>query len=370
MSLNCGIVGLPNVGKSTLFTALTAHDVPMENYPFCTIEPNRGIVQVPDERLRKLAEIIKPQKTIPAVVEFVDIAGLVAGASRGEGLGNQFLGHIRGVGLIAHVVRCFHDPDVAHVTGDVDPVSDIETVNTELALADLETVARRREKSDRILKSTDRETVKREERMIPVLEKCAAALSQGTHARVLELSDEEHELVRELQLITMKPELYVCNVDEDAIGAAEPEAVVSVKAYAGARSASAVSLSCRIESEIALLDDDTERAAFLEDVGLEMSGLSRFVQAAYAQLGLRTFFTENGNEVRAWSFPDGIEAPAAAGLVHTDFETGFIKAEVYQCEELFELGSIAKVREAGKLRVEGRDYRVRDGDVILFRFNV
>ena len=369
MSMNCGIIGLPNVGKSTLFSALTAKSVPMENYPFCTIEPNKGIVHVADNRLNRLAEILKPEETIPAVVEFVDIAGLVEGASRGEGLGNQFLAQIREVGVIVHVVRCFVDDDVAHVTGTVDPVSDIEIVNTELALADLDTVEKRMEKNEKQLKSDNKEVAKEAREAAPVLENLALALGQATPARKMEFSIEEAAIVENLHLLTMKPQLFVCNVDEEGL-AKESELVGAVERYADGENAACLPLCCKLESEIAALEDEDERAVFLADAGLEISGLEKLVHSGYSMLGLRTFFTENGREARAWTFHVGDKAPAAAGTIHTDFEKGFIKAEVYQCEDLFTLGSVHHIKEAGKLRIEGKDYEVRDGDVILFRFNV
>lgn len=369
MSMNCGIIGLPNVGKSTLFSALTAKDVPMENYPFCTIEPNKGIVPVPDTRLYRIAEILKPIETIPAVVEFVDIAGLVEGASKGEGLGNQFLAQIREVGVIIHVVRCFSDDDVAHVTGPINPVSDIEVVNTELALADLESVEKRAEKNQKQLKSDNKDVANAARAEVPVLGQFVEALSQGNPARGVELSPEDADLIWDIHLLTMKPQLFVCNVDEEGLHQ-DNDLVKAVRAFAEREQAGCLSLCCKLEAEIAALEEEEERAIFLEDAGIEESGLVRLIRTGYNLLGLRTFFTENGREVRAWTFHVGDKAPTAAGTIHTDFERGFIKALVYQCEELFHRGSLHHIKEAGMLRIEGKDYKVQDGDVILFRFNV
>lgn len=364
MSLNCGIVGLPNVGKSTLFSALTAQQVPMENYPFCTIEPNRGIVEVPDTRLDRLEEIYKTGNLIPAIVEFVDIAGLVRGASRGEGLGNRFLAHIREVGLIIHIVRCFEEEDVSHVSGELDPVSDIEVVNLELALADLETVENRIEKNERYLRSSDKKVSSRAAAFAPVLETLRKTLADGHPVRSLGI---QHEEMAEMHLITAKPVLYVGNVDEDDIDG-ESELFRSVAAYAEKENALCLPLCCKLEAEIAALESEEERQEFLESAGLEESGLYQLVRKAYEVLGLRTFFTQNGKELRAWTFIEGETAPQAAGRIHTDFEAGFIKAEVFHCTDLLELEDVQKVKEAGKLRIEGKEYLVKDGDVILFRF--
>ena len=368
MSLNCGIVGLPNVGKSTLFAALTAKMVPMENYPFCTIEPNKGIVQVPDERLSKIAEILKPGETIPTVVEFVDIAGLVKGASKGEGLGNQFLAHIREVGVIIHVVRCFDDPDVSHISDTIDPESDIETVNIELALADLETVERRMEKNERVMKSDNKQIAREAQVLQPLLDQMRGHLSSGRPARAMAVSGDRFHLLDDLHLITMKRQVFLCNIDEQSIGT-KNRYVEAVETIAQEEGAVVLTLCGNLEAEIAMLETPEERSAFLNESGLSESGLIRLIRTAYDILGLRTFFTENGKEARAWTFHLGDKAPSAAGTIHTDFENGFIKAEVYKCEDLFTLGSVQKLREAGKLRIEGRDYEVEDGDMILFKFN-
>lgn len=369
MGLNCGIVGLPNVGKSTIFSALTSAPAEAANYPFCTIDPNVGIVNVPDERLEKISEIIVPAKKIPAVVEFVDIAGLVKGASKGEGLGNQFLSHIRQVGVIIHVVRCFEDEDITHVSGKIDPASDIETINIELALADLSTVEKRLEKSAKNLRSPDKDIVKKTTLILPALEKLRDALSEGTPARAVELTDDELEAVKELQLITMKKQMYLCNVDEAGL-TDENDYVKAVKAIAAAEETEVEVICGALEADIAALETDEEKAEFLQEAGLEESGLSRLIHKAYAALGLRTYFTAGADENRAWTFKAGALAPEAAGVIHTDFQKGFIKAEVYHCDDLFSLGSEDAIRKAGKLRQEGKNYAVKDGDVMHFKFNV
>jgi hypothetical protein len=382
MALNCGIVGLPNVGKSTIFQALTSAPAEAENYPFCTIDANVGVVPVPDGRLYRLADHVSTERVIPTTVEFVDIAGLVAGASKGEGLGNQFLARIRETGVIVHVVRCFEDPDVIHVSNQVDPVSDIETVNIELALADLDTVERRLERNKRDLRSQERDTAKRAGQLQPVLERLQELLSQGKPARLLHLSDDEAELVRELHLITRKKQLYLCNVDEDS-AATGNEYVEQVRRFVEEQNREALSmddgheragdvlvLSGRLEAEIAQLETVEERDAFLEEVGLEQSGLNRLIHTGYELLGLRTFFTLGPKEIRAWTFKLGERAPEAAGRIHSDFQRGFIRAEVYHCEELFAYGSEQKLREAGKIRLEGKAYRVQDGDCLNVKFNV
>lgn len=369
MPLNCGIVGLPNVGKSTLFSALTAAPAAAENYPFCTIDPNVGIVNVPDRRVERLAAILSPPKTIPAAVEFVDIAGLVKGASKGEGLGNQFLAQIREVGLVIHVVRCFEDEDVVHVTGAVDPVSDVETVNVELALADLQTVDRRLERIQRDLRSPQKEVAKHAETSREVLHRVREHLQEGSPARIVVLDEEEREILSELHLVTMKPQLYVCNIAEDG-SAAEGAHEGAVRELAEREGTQAVSICAELEAEIAELATAEEQQAFLEEAGLKESGLSRLVPLAYHRLGLRTFFTHNEKELRAWTYRDGSTAYDVAGIIHTDFQKGFIKAEVYHCDDLFLAGSERALREGGKLRTEGKDYLVRDGDVMLFRFNV
>lgn len=369
MSLNVGIVGLPNVGKSTIFQALTSAPAEAANYPFCTIEPNVGIVHVPDTRLDQITKLVKPQKVIPAVMEFVDIAGLVAGASKGEGLGNKFLGHIRQVSAIAHVVRCFEDSDVVHVAGKVDPLSDIEVINIELAFADLDTVEKRLNNLGKILKSHDKKLKAQATFSEPILQRLKAALEDGKPARSLDLDEEELEAINDLHLITLKKTLYVCNVDEE--GALEDNDMVSaVKKLAEAEGSSVIKICGKMESEIAQLDTLEEKREFLAELGLEHSGLDQLIKAGYDLLGLKTYFTAGEKEVRAWTFRDGMKAPQCAGIIHTDFERGFIKAEVYHCNDLFELHSEAKLKEAGKFRMEGKEYVAKDGDVMHFRFNV
>jgi GTP-binding protein YchF len=364
MSLKCGIVGLPNVGKSTLFNALTKATIAAENYPFCTIEPNVGIVEVPDARLRRIAEIARPQKVIPAVVEFVDIAGLVAGASKGEGLGNKFLANIRETDAIAHVVRCFQDPNVVHVAGKVDPVSDIETIHTELALADLESVGRQLQKNSKVAKAGgDKEA----QRLVAVLEKAQAALDAGRPARAVDWSREELAILKPLFLLTMKPTLYVANVAEH--GFADNPLLASVEAYAAKEGSPVVAVCAALEAQIADMSDE-DKKVFLADAGMAEPGLSRLIRAAYALLGLQTYFTAGPKEVRAWTVLQGATAPQAAGAIHTDFERGFIRAEVAGFEDFVSCGGEQGAKEAGKLRVEGKDYVVRDGDVMHFRFNV
>jgi GTP-binding protein YchF len=362
MSLKCGIVGLPNVGKSTLFNALTKAGIAAENYPFCTIEPNVGIVPVPDRRLDVLAGIAQPQKVVPAVVEFVDIAGLVAGASKGEGLGNKFLANIRETDAIAHVVRCFEDPNVVHVAGKIDPVSDIETINTELALADLDAVEKQLSKHEKLAQTTgDKEA----QRLVSVLRKLQQALDAGRPARTVELSKEEQAVAKPLFLLTMKPTMYVANVAEKG----SDELLEKVKAHAAKEGAPVVAISAAIEAQIADLADE-DKQVFLEDLGMAEPGLNRVIRAAYALLGLQTYFTAGPKEVRAWTIPAGATAPQAAGVIHTDFERGFIRAEVAGYDDFVAHRGEQGAKEAGKLRLEGKDYRVRDGDVIHFRFNV
>lgn len=368
MGLNCGIVGLPNVGKSTIFSALTSAPAEAANYPFCTIEPNVGVVNVPDKRLAQIAELITPQKTIPAITEFVDIAGLVKGASKGEGLGNQFLGHIRQVGVIAQVVRCFDDPNVVHVHGQVNPLEDIEVINYELSLADLETVEKRLANIDKVIKSHDKAVSTKGKILKPVLERLKGHLEEGKLARTLELEEDDLEVLRDLHLITLKKQFYVCNVDEDSLGGNEH--VEKVRKYAHDQGSDIVIICGKIESELADLETEEEKAEFRSEIGIEESGLDQLIRKGYDLLGLKTYFTAGEKEVRAWTFKEGMVAPQAAGIIHTDFERGFIKAEIYHCNDLFELKSEKLVKEKGKMRMEGKEYVVKDGDVIHFRFNV
>ena len=363
MGIQCGIVGLPNVGKSTLFNALTKAGIAAANFPFCTIEPNVGVVPVPDPRLNALAGIAKPLKVIPTAVEFVDIAGLVAGAASGEGLGNKFLAHIREVDAIAHVVRCFEHADVIHVANKVDPIADIETIDTELALADLESVDKAIARYERVAKSGDKDAKAR----IEVLGKLRTALDAGRPARSVALSDEERVLLRELFLLTMKPVLYVANVLED--GFEDNPHLDAVRARAAGEGAEVVPVSAAIEEELSQLDD-ADRDEFLKDLGLDEPGLNRVIRAAYKLLGLQTYFTAGEKEVRAWTVKAGATAPQAAAVIHTDFEKGFIRAETIAYDDYIRYKGEAGAREAGRLRLEGKEYRVQEGDVLHFRFNV
>jgi GTP-binding protein YchF len=363
MAIKCGIVGLPNVGKSTLFNALTAAEIPAENYPFCTIEPNVGIVQVPDPRLDVLSGIVKPLKTIPTTMEFVDIAGLVAGASKGEGLGNQFLGNIRETNAVAHVVRCFEDDDVTHVSGAIDPIDDIETINTELSLADLESVEKQLFKAEKTAKTAEKEAIVYRD----LLKRVRDHLDQGAPLRSMILNDNEKAKLRDLHLITAKPVMYIANVDES--GMENNRHLDAVRDFARADGAEVVAICAAIEAEIALLDD-ADKADFLADLGQNEPGLNRVIRCGYRLLGLQTYFTAGVKEVRAWTTKVGATAPRAAAEIHTDFERGFIRAEVISYDDFVKGNGEHGAKEAGRLRLEGKEYIVQEGDVMHFRFNV
>lgn len=366
MVLRAGIVGLPNVGKSTLFNAITQAGAEAANYPFCTIDPNVGVVEVPDERLDKLTELVVPNKTVPTAFEFVDIAGLVRGASKGEGLGNKFLAHIREVDAIVHVVRCFEDENVTHVDGKINPVSDIQTINLELILADLESIEKKIDRSRKNIKNGDKKVALE----VEVLERVKEALYNDMPARSIELSEDDLAIIRDLHLLTLKPVLYAANVSEDGVAdAANNPYVQQVQEFAAAENAAVVPISAKVESEIAELDGE-DKAMFLEELGLAESGLNLLIKAAYRLLGLYTYFTAGVQEVRAWTIINGTKAPQAAGVIHTDFERGFIRAEVVSYDDLVAAGSMNGAKERGQLRLEGKEYIVKDGDVMHFRFNV
>jgi GTP-binding protein YchF len=366
MALTAGIVGLPNVGKSTLFNAITKAGAESANYPFCTIDPNVGIVEVPDERLVKLTEMVTPKKTIPTAFEFTDIAGIVKGASKGEGLGNKFLSHIREMDAICQVVRCFDDENITHVSGKVDPIDDIEVINLELILADLESVDKRLARVVKLAKQKDKDAAAEHDVLVIVKE----ALEADKPARSIEFTDDQQKIVKQLHLLTAKPMLYVANVSEEEIS--DPsgnEHVQKVRGYAEGEGSELIVICAKVEEEIAELDDD-EKAMFLEELGIEQSGLDQLIKAAYSLLGLATYFTAGVQEVRAWTFRHGMKAPQCAGIIHTDFERGFIRAETVSYDDLVANGSMTAAKEAGRVRLEGKEYVMKDGDVVHFRFNV
>ena len=366
MALQCGIVGLPNVGKSTLFNCLSNAKAQAANFPFCTIEPNVGVITVPDERLTKLAELVKPQRVVPNTIEIVDIAGLVKGASKGEGLGNQFLGNIRNTDAIIHVLRCFDDGNVVHVDGSVDPVRDKEIIDTELQLKDLDTVAKRLQKVEKQAKTGNDKEAKRSYEVLSVVK---SHLESGKSARTAAITKEDFEFISDLSLLTVKPILYVCNVDEASVNTGNVY-VDRVRQAIKEEDAGLLIISAQIESEIAQLESYDERLLFLEDLGLDESGVNKLIRAAYKLLNLATYFTAGVQEVRAWTIETGFTAPQAAGVIHTDFEKGFIRAEVIKYNDFVQYGSEAAVKDAGKLSVEGKGYIVQDGDIMHFRFNV
>ncbi|PWE01355.1 redox-regulated ATPase YchF [Marinilabilia rubra] len=366
MALQCGIVGLPNVGKSTLFNCLSNAKAQSANFPFCTIEPNVGVITVPDHRLVQLEKLVNPQRVVPTTVEIVDIAGLVKGASKGEGLGNKFLANIRETDAIIHVLRCFEDENVTHVDGTIDPVRDKDVIDMELQLKDLETVESRISKTEKMAKTSKDPDAKR---LLDVLLKYKDALESGKSARVVELSDQEKQIAKELYLLTNKPIMYVCNVDESAVVSGNQH-VAAVKEAVKNENARVLVIAAQTEAEIAELETFEERQMFLEDLGLKESGVSKLIRLAYELLELKTFFTAGEKEVRAWTFPAGALAPQAAGVIHTDFEKGFIRAEVIKYNDFTNLGSEQACKEAGKIHVEGKEYEVQDGDVMHFRFNV
>ncbi len=366
MALQVGIVGLPNVGKSTLFNALTRAQAEAANYPFCTIDPNVGVVAVPDPRLHKIAQIFKSEKVIPTSMEFVDIAGLVAGASKGEGLGNQFLAHIRQTQAILHVVRCFTDPNVIHVSGDVNPLRDIETINTELMLADLESIEKKLQRVEKIAKSSKDKKVQAEYQLAL---RYKEVLEAGQAARTVTLQEEDLSVLHEFPLLSNKPVLYVCNVAESGLPNQNKEHVQTVTELAQREHNQVITICSSLEAEVGQLAD-TERQEFLDSLGIAEPGLNRLIRESYHLLDLITYFTAGPKEGRAWTIKKGTKAPQAAGVIHSDFEKGFIRAETYNCEELFQLGTETAVKEAGKYRIEGKDYTVKDGDILFFRFNV